>query len=242
VDPVVEIEGALSRKLVDEDGNDVTLDLRPALSPVEIDDLQAEIGVPLPVDLRSLLEMTTGFDGPLETIDFTGRSLSFEDRDIFPSGLPIAHDGFGNHWVVDLTPDDAPGSRIFFACHDAPVVLYRSPDLGHFLHETFRLLEPPHASLVDGVHEDRLFRVWRENPGTLDHAAAIRGDAELRDFATETGDRFLFVDLRDTEIGMGFSWGRFGPRTEVRRHGYSLLFAYAPPERRPGLLSRLRGR
>lgn len=38
---------------------------------------------------------------------------------------------------------------------------------------------------------------------------------------------------------MGVSWGRFGPRTELRRHGYERLFAYAPPEKKPGLLSRL---
>jgi hypothetical protein len=38
---------------------------------------------------------------------------------------------------------------------------------------------------------------------------------------------------------MGVSWGRFGPRTELRRHGYERLFAHAPPEKKPGLLSRL---
>ena len=40
---------------------------------------------------------------------------------------------------------------------------------------------------------------------------------------------------------MGFSWGRHGPRTELRRHGYERLFAYAPPEEKPGLLRRLFG-
>jgi hypothetical protein len=27
---------------------------------------------------------------------------------------------------------------------------------------------PPHESLVDDVHEDRLYHVWRMNPGVLD--------------------------------------------------------------------------
>jgi hypothetical protein len=100
---------------------------------------------------------------------------------------------------------------------------------------------PPHESLVDDVHEDRLFNVWGENPGTLDHAAARAGDDQLRAFAEELDDRFVFVDLRSPEIGMGFSWGRHGPKTEVRRHGYERLFAYAPPERKPGVLGRLFG-
>jgi hypothetical protein len=94
---------------------------------------------------------------------------------------------------------------VFFACHDPPVVLYQSPDIGRFLHETFRMNVPPHASLVDDVHEDRLFNVWRENPGTLDHTAALAGDENLRGFAAELDDRFHFVDLRSPEIGMGFS-------------------------------------
>jgi hypothetical protein len=101
------------------------------------------------------------------------------------------------------------------------------------------MLEPPHASAVDDVHEDRLFNVWRENPGRLDHAAALAGDEPMRAFAAELDDRFTFIDLRSPPVGMGFSWGRYGPRTDVRRHGHERLFAYAPPEKKPGLFRRL---
>jgi hypothetical protein len=124
----------------------------------------------------------------LETIDFTGRSLSFEASETFPSGFPIAGDGFGNAWIVDLPPADVETAPVFFACHDPPVILYQSPNIGDFLHEAFRMLLPPHASAVDDVHEDR---------------------------------------------------GRYGPRTDVRRHGPERLFAYAAHEKRPGLLHRL---
>ena len=217
------------------------LELAPAVPPDDIDRLGAEVGVPLPRELRSVLEYTEEIEGPLAAIDFTGRSLGCEAAEVFPSGLAIAHDGFGNFWVLDLTPEASETAPVFFACHDAPVVLYQSPRLGHFLHELFRMYESPHASLVDDVHEDRLFRVWRQNPGTLDRATALAGDEELRSFAAALDDRFTFVDLRAPEIGMGFSWGRHGPRTEVRRHGYERIFAYAPPERKPGLLRRVFG-
>jgi cell wall assembly regulator SMI1 len=239
MDPVKAIRHAQSTALVDEDGDEVVLALGPGLAAAEIETLRAELGVPLPHELRALLEHTARIDGALETIDFTGRALSFGGDELFPSGLPIAHDGYGNHWVLDLTPDEAASAPVFFACHDPAVVLFQSPDLGHFLHETFRMYVPPHASLVDDVHEDRLFHVWRTNPGELDHAAALAGDESLRAFAAELDERFAFVDLRAPEIGMGFSWGRFGPRTEVRRHGYERLFAFARPEKRPGLLRRL---
>jgi hypothetical protein len=158
---------------------------------------------------------------------------------VFPTGLPVAGDGFGNFWVLDLTPAEAETAPVFFACHDPPVIVFQSPDAGEFLEQIFLKFVPPHESLVDDVREEGVFRVWRENPGTLNHAAALTGDDDLRAFADELGDRFVFVDLRSPQIGAGFSWGRYGPRTEVRRHGYERLFAYAQPERKPGVLRRL---
>jgi cell wall assembly regulator SMI1 len=240
MDPLEAIRRAQATRLVNEDGDEVELELAPAVPPADIERLADEVGVPLPRDLRALLEHTAGIEGgPLDTIDFTGQSLSFGAPETFPSGLPIAGDGFGNFWVLDLTPDDVETAPVFFVCHDPPVILYQSPDIGDFLHEAFRMLVPPHASAVDDVHEDRLFNVWGNNPGTLEHSAALASDERLSAFAAELDDRFTFVDLRSSPVGMGLSWGRYGPRTEVRRHGDERLFAYAPPEKRPGLLRRL---
>src|SRR3954471_21505493 len=98
------------------------LRLRPAPPRDEVEALEAELGVRLPDDLRALLERAGGIDGgPLETIDFNGATFDVEIRDLFPSGLPIAHDGSGNHWVLDVTPDAAP-PLVFFASHDPPVI------------------------------------------------------------------------------------------------------------------------
>jgi hypothetical protein len=210
------------------------------LPPAEIELLADEVGAPLSRELRTLLAYTAAIEGgPLEAIDFTGRSMSIGAEEMFPSGLPIAGDGFGNFWILDLPPDEVETAPVFFVCHDPPVTLYQSPNIGDFVHETFRMLVPPHASAVDDVHEDKLFNVWRENPGTLDHSAALSADEHLGAFATELDDRFTFVDLRSCPVGMGFSWGRFGPRTEGRRYGHEPLFAYALAEKRPGLLRRL---
>jgi hypothetical protein len=155
--------------------------------------------------------------GPVE-IDFTGDSFSVELDELFRSGLPIAHDGSGNFWVLDRAPAEA--GPVFFLCHDPPVVLYQSADL-----ETC-LSEP-------SLDRDALLTVWRTNPGTLDHAAALAGDDELRAFAEALDDRFVFVDLRAPGSGDGFAWGRYGPRTELRRHGSARLFACAEPEQKP---------
>lgn len=242
MDPIDEITRAQAAELVDEDGDPVELELQRGLADAGIDAFEGEIGVPLPGELRDLLAYTTGIDGLLGSVDFTGRDHDVEFGEIFPTGLPIAGDGLGNFWVVDLTPEHRDVAPVFFACHDPAVILLQSPSIGHFLHEVFRMYVPPHASLATDVHGDRPFDVWRENPGVLSHAQALNGDdAKLADFAASLDDDFEIVDLRCAEIGMGFSWGRHGPKTEVRRHRYELLFAYRSPPRKAGRLRRMLG-
>jgi hypothetical protein len=236
------IKAAQKTKLIDEDDEAVILELSPSLTGDEIDSLQTRMGQPLPEELRSVLSFCSGIDGCLDGIDFTGDSMAFEQREVFPNGLPIARDGFGNFWVLDITPKTPTVAPVFFACHDAPVVLYQSPDLASFLSEVFRMSTPPHKSLFDDVHNDRLFDVWRKNPGVIDQpSAAVLSDAELRSFATALPEHFQIVDLRNASPGMGFSWGRYGPRTEIRRHGYERIFGYAKPPK-TGLFAKLLGR
>lgn len=236
------ITNAQQAKLVDEDGEPVRLELAPALGADQIDSLEKETGQPLPEELRLLLSFCSGIDGCLDGIDFAGRDMAFEQKEVFPNGIPIARDGFGNFWVLDLTPHTARTAPVFFACHDAPVVLYQSSDIASFLSEVFRMSTPPHESLVDDVHEDRLFDVWRKNPGVVDQpTAAASPDSALRAFAAALPEYFQIVDLRTASPGMGFSWGRYGPRTEVRRHGYDRIFGYGKPPK-TGLFTRLFGR
>ena len=247
MDAVEEIRRAQAAELWDKKGRRVALEVEPGLQAAEIDAVAAEAGAPLPRELRSVLAYTAGIFGGFDAIDFTGRSFDFADEELFPASLPVAHDGSGNHWVLDLAPQQEGGgveedvAPVFYVCHDPPVVAYQSPDLAHFLHEVFRGYEPPHDSLVERAHEDDVFRIWRDDPDSIDHAAALAADAELRAFAEELGRRFSFVDLREPEVGRGFAWGRFGPQTELRRHGRTLLFAYAPAGRKSGRVRRLLG-
>jgi hypothetical protein len=57
----------------------------------------------------------------------------------------------------------------------------------------------------------------------------------------EDGVFNVWRDLYAAGIGMGFSWGRSVPQTDIRRHGYERLFASAPPEKKRGRFARLRG-
>jgi len=117
------------------------------------------------------------------------------------------------------------------------VILYQSPTLEHFLVELFKLCQPPHSSLVDDVHEDRLFQVWRKNPGAIPQQECLQAeDPDVRQFAAELDASFQIVDLRKAPVGLGFSWGRYGPKTVVRRFGAQPIFAYQKP---PSLLKRV---
>lgn len=236
------IENARRTTLSNEDGETVRIDLLPALAAGEIDGLEERVGLPLPEELRDLLGFCSGIEGALDGIDFAGRGMEFEQEDVFPNGLPIARDGFGNFWVLDLTPQTKSAAPVFFSCHDAPVVLYQSGDIASFLTEVFRMDTPPHKSLVDDVHADRLFEVWRRNPGVIDQAeAAVSPDPVVRGFAVGLPGHFKVVDLRAASPGMGFSWGRYGPKTEVRRCGHERIFGYGKPAARRSFLSRLFG-
>jgi cell wall assembly regulator SMI1 len=130
MDPIEQIERARRANLVDEDGHRVVLTVAPPATAADIAKLEDERGFELPRELHTLLAHTQGLDGILDQVDFTGRSLDVELADMFPSGLPIAHDGYGNFWVADLTPHERETARVFFACHDAPVVLYQAASVG----------------------------------------------------------------------------------------------------------------
>jgi hypothetical protein len=237
-DAIEVIRQLRTAELVDADGERIVLDFAPGLTPDEIEGFRGELGGLLPVELALVLAQTREIDG-IEPIDFTGRKMDVEVSEVSPAGLPIAADGYGNFWLIDLTFDDVETAPVLYLCHDPPVVVFQSPSLGDFLQELVRMYEPPHESLVSAVHDDHAFRIWRTNPGVIDHAAALAGDAELRAFAAGLEETFEFVDLRGADVGDGFTWGRHGPRTEIRRDGYARLFAIARPEQQPGLLSRL---
>jgi hypothetical protein len=229
--PLEIIRRAQAGKLIDEDGNVVTLELLPGLSNRDLQDFAEQVPCRIPLEIAELLGACRGFYGTVEQVDFTGSDLAFEFEAAFPYGLPIAADGFGNFWVVDLHPGTTTWGPIYFACHDAPVILYQAGSLEEFLDELFRMFEPPHHSLIDDVHEDRLARVWRTNPGVLSHEHCLRSeDPILSAFARELDESFQIIDLRRARPGDGFSWGRYGPRTQIQRFGTHAVFAYQKPK------------
>ena len=202
--------------------------LLPGLDDAGLAALQARFPVPLPAELVRLAGVTRGVDGLLD-LDLTGERHDVEVAELLPAGLPVAADGFGNFWVLDLTPDTVDVAPVFFVCHDPPVMLYQAPDLATFLDDALARLEPPHRSLVDDVREDALHNVWGSSPGTISWEDAVAStDVALREFAATLNDDWTIVDLRQRDVGAGVAWGRHGPRTRLARHGWERIFGCAP--------------
>lgn len=199
------------------------------LPPANGDDvasLARRFPVPVPAELVRLLAVTTGArrTGALLDLDLTGGSHDVEASDLLPAGHPVAGDGSGNFWLLDLTPDTTETAPVFFLSHDPPVLLYQWPDLATFV---AALLDDAGA-VAERAHEQAL-RVYGSRPGALSYeSAATRGDQALRELAHRLGDGWTYVDLRQRTEGDGLVWGRYGPRTRLARAGWERIFGYAP--------------
>lgn len=225
---VERLHAAMAGGLSDADHLPVTLQLRPGLRAEESAALQNRYSVPLPGELLALLTETAGVEGLLD-LDLTGTRHLVEMPDLLPAPHPIAADGFGNVWLLDLTPDTTEAAPVFFFSHDPPVLLYQAPDLATFVDEALKQFEPRHTSLVDSVRRDHGRHVWGSRPGAMSRSNAIAsGDHALRQFAQRLEEGWTLVDLRQREIGGGLAWGRYGPRTQLARCGWERIFGYAP--------------
>jgi len=242
--PLEVVKQAEGMSLRDRRGKVTKLELSPPPSEAELRTFESGLPCALPREVRELLAYCSGltgeFDNTVAEVRFAGLDrLGLEE--VFPHCVDVAHDSSGNFWVVDLVSDSTTWAPVFYACHDPPVILFQTDSFAHFLSELLKLGNPPWESELTYVHEDEA-DVWRTNPGMLTLEQCLSsGDAELEAFARSLDGEWLIRDLRRPALGDGFTWGRYGPGTELRRFGEKRLFAYRQSERK-GFWQRLRGR
>ncbi|HUR95682.1 MAG TPA: SMI1/KNR4 family protein [Gemmatimonadales bacterium] len=229
-------------RLTDAAGKSRALELLPPATPDQMARLEAALPGPLPDEIRDALLVTTGLaHGPLEAfslIDLEGFGL----EEAFPCPWSVAHDGFGNYWILDLLPGAPDWGPVYYACHDPAVIAWQAASLEDFLLEVVALWQPGRRSAVSRVRDEVVHRLWREDVASIDpRSDAAAADQPLREFAATLPIGARLSDLRRAGLGDGFVWGRFGPRTEVRRAGNERVWAAIPPEKRPGLFRRLFG-
>ena len=227
-DVVKLINEAKMMDLIDEDGTKYNLKPLPGLNESELKDLGKNLPCQIPTHIRELLTECRGIDGLLDIIEFTGQECaSGFEFELFPSAIAIAHDGFGDYWIVDLCRYSSDWGPIYFCSHDPAVIVYQSHSLYDFMEEIIKMFIPPHRSLIDNVHEDLLMNIWKNNPGMMTYEQCLGSlDKDIKEFARLLNENYLFIDLRNAQIGDGFSWGRYGPKTVSKRFGEKRIFAY----------------
>ena len=62
-------------------------------------------------------------------------------------------------------------------------------------------------------------------------------DGAVAKFSEQLPENFGVADLRSKKVGSGFSWGKAGPRADIRRNGAELIFGVEL--KAPGFLSRI---
>ena len=223
---IEELHGLDGLVYTNEDGEPRKLRLLPPLKQPP--------SASLPELLRQIAKVTQGLEGAehvAEGPDFSGTLEGQHLEEFAPNGVCLASDSCGNGWSLDPVT-----GWIFYLCHDAPVVVYQFPGLLEFLQQFRR---PPSQSDFGTNLESWVSRIWRENPGCLTSEQALSLDSELADFARQLGPDWTLIDLRKPTPGDGFSWGRYGPNTEIRRHPSLCIVALRKPPSKPSFWSKL---
>lgn len=236
------VERAFSAQYSLPDEGSVEVEFREPLTSFELDLIASEAGAPLPQDYREMAMLFGGIECEYE-LDLSSKGAGMKHEELLPKSVTIALDGFGNSWEVDLVGSNEERSMIYYLCHDAPVLLFQCKGIDVFLNYLVDTYAPPHRSMINQVEDDNFFDVWRMNPGVVPVSEARKSEnATIRQFAEHLDENFMIVDLRDAPVGMGLSWGRYGPESKIVRCGALPIFAYGAPHAKTGLLSRLFGK
>jgi hypothetical protein len=215
--------------------------LKSGLSEREVREFEKRFGVRVSAENRELLLFASGFFyDPFGEVTFLGDN-TFSFPGLSPRGLAVARDGAGNFWVLDVREDSGVWGLVFFVSHDPPVVAVQATNLAQFIRQVLSSGGQDGARELEDVTNNACGRIWDEDPYLIDAVVARRAtDPQLSRFAAELPDKYRVADLRTAGAGAGFSWGRNGPDSNVRRFDSELLFA-VEPRRQGSFISRILG-
>ncbi len=147
----------------------------------------------------------------------------FEIPNLIPKSIRIAGDGYGNSWVLDVDAEGDWGS-VFYVGHSPAVIVKQADSLTGFLEQLHEYGKDPRKSNIGLVHEIVVNDIWNREDGLVTRDdASYSEDVELADFARRLPHYYMLGDLRFSEVGSGFAWGKFStdPRGIIRfKEGY----------------------
>jgi hypothetical protein len=162
-------------------------------------------------EVQDLLRVTTGIDlGIRGYIDFLGQ-YPFEFTDIFPKGVPLLPDDFGNFWVLDVIDNKWGG--VFFISHDPLALIVQADTLPTFLEQIQKSFYKESINWLQFVKESA------NKPFDLSFALSKCSDPAISEFAESIPSIATIYDLRLLKVGSGFSFS-----SDVWRYKCELIF------------------
>ena len=234
--PLEQLRTMLDEQYSTQQKENYSVELFPGLSEEEIDDIGTQLRSNyIPDEIRELLAFSSGFlFYGLDAITFDAVN-EFEIPNLIPRSIRIAGDGYGNSWVVDVDAEGDWGS-VFYVGHSPAVIVKQADSLTGFLEQLHEYGKDPRKSNIGLVHEIVVNDIWNREDGLIGRDdASYSEDAELSDFARRLPHYYMLGDLRFSEVGSGFAWGKFStdPRGIIRfKEGY--LWGIEKKTPRPG--------
>ena len=213
--PLENLKSMLSREYLSEDKEVYQVQLLDGMTDSEIEDYRSSLpSGHLPAEINELLKFARGFElGAFEEFRFDSYG-EFGFEEMFPHSIPLASDGFGNFWILDV---DSMGNwkEVYYMCHDPAVLVKHSENLADFIGHVNEFGLRLRDSHLDQVHEKIVMDIWREKPGTL--ALDEKEYSFSEAITAQLPEAFVVADLTDKPVGAGFAWGKFGANAKIIR-------------------------
>ncbi len=208
------LESISSNQYKDEDGETYKVELFEGMTENEIEEYRNILpGKIIPSEIEELLRFSKGFEFyGLEEVRFDSYG-DFGFEEMFPYSVPLAGDGFGNFWLLDIN-SKGDWNSVYYVCHDPAVVVKHSENLKDFIEHVDEFGKKASESNLDIIHEKVVMDIWGEKNGIMENNEK---DYDFKNGQIALPDNYLVADLTDKPIKTGFSWGKSGPKTKIIR-------------------------
>ncbi|WP_299277300.1 SMI1/KNR4 family protein [uncultured Psychroserpens sp.] len=226
---------------VDEDGEIYQLEFQDGLTDSEIEQLKEQFpNKKIDNQLIEILKQTKGWDGYGPEMVYFDSIGDFGFWELSANSITLGHDGFGNHWILDLNTDGELG-KVFFACHDPAVFVVHSQSLNEYLKHLLEFYERPDKCHMTEIHYKTTMTIWNQNKLCTSKTEFENKYPKFRDFLAKfDGDEWTVADLRTGQNKDGFAWGKLGSNQFTERHPNELIWVIK--NKKKGFLSRLFGK
>ena len=238
----LEIIGKLKEStFTDEDGEKYQLEFQDGLKVSEIEQLKEQFpNKNIDSEIIEILKVTKGWDGYGPEMVYFDSIGQFGFWELSANSLTLGHDGFGNHWILDLNENGKP-NKVFFACHDPAVFVVHSQNLNEYLKHLLEFYESPDKCHMNEIHDKTVMTIWDENNLCSPKTEFENNNPQFRDFLKKfDGEEWTVADLRKGKNKDGFAWGKFGANQFTERHPTELVWVIK--NKKKSFLSRLFGK